>query len=90
VLASSLWGTQETEAVPRQAFNQSNVILCFRLVGNPVRLLKRRDYLRGGVEKVIPGLPGEPLPPSERGKFVLLRRGQDWDGKFYRFEHRRR
>jgi hypothetical protein len=86
--ASVLWGTQETQEVPAAAFNQSNLILVFRMQGAPLRLLGDRGYLepRGGVEKVIPTLPGPPLtPPEQRGHFVALRRGQSWDGKIYRF-----
>lgn len=85
--AASLWGTQETQAVPREAFNQSSCILCFRLVGNPLRLLRERGYLEGGdVGSVIPTLPGDELPPNQRGFFVLLRRGRPWDEKVYRFQ----
>lgn len=85
--AASLWGTQETQAVPREAFNQSSCICCFRLVGNPLRLLKERGYLEGGVIDVIPTLPGDELQPANlRGYFVLLRRGRPWDGKVYRFQ----
>jgi hypothetical protein len=83
--ASSLWGTQETQAVPREAFNQSSCLLVFRMVGNPLRLLKGRGYLEGGVEDIIPALPGDELPPNKRGYFVLLRRGRPWDQKVYRF-----
>lgn len=84
--ASSLWGTQETQAVPRESFNQSSCILCFRLVGAPLRLLRERGYLEGGdVGEVISALPGDELPRSKRGYFVLLRRGRPWDGKVYRF-----
>lgn len=85
--ASSLWGTQETEAIPREAFNQTSHILTFRMMGNPLRLLKARGYLEpaGTVEYVIPSLPGDELPPDQRGFFVLLRRGRPWDGKIYRF-----
>ncbi len=83
--AGSLWGDQETEAVPREPFNQSTHILCFRLSGNPLRLLKQRNYCEGGVDQVIPRLPGTELPPAERGYFVLLERGRPWDGHVYRF-----
>jgi hypothetical protein len=83
--AASLWGTQETEAVPREAFNQSSVLLVFRMTGNPVRLLKQRGYCEGGADAMIPRLPGDELPPAQRGYFVLLRRGRPWDGSVYRF-----
>jgi energy-coupling factor transporter ATP-binding protein EcfA2 len=85
--AASLWGTQETQQVPAEAFNQSSVLLVFRMTGAPLRLLAERGYLepRGGVEKVIPTLPGDELPPKERGYFVMLRRGRPWDEKIYRY-----
>jgi hypothetical protein len=85
--ASTIWGTQETQTVPREAFNQSSVIFCFRMVGNPVRLLRERGYLEGGdVASVIATLPGDELPPNKRGFFVMLRRGRPWDEKVYRFQ----
>jgi len=85
--AASFWGTQETQAVPAEAFNQSTAILAFRMTGNPVRLLKDRNYLepRGTVENVIPRLPGDDIPKSQRGYFVLLLRGRPWNGRVYRY-----
>lgn len=84
--AASLWGTQETQAVPAAAFNQSSVIFCFRMTGAPLRLLGERGYLNGaGVEALIPTLPGDELPPAQRGYFVMLKRGRPWDGRVYRF-----
>lgn len=87
--AASLWGTQETQAVPREAFNQSSSICAFRMIGTPLRLLKERGYLNSAdgtdVGDVIAALPGDELPRHERGYFVLLRRGRPWDGKVYRF-----
>jgi hypothetical protein len=61
---SSLWGSQETQDIPAAMFNQSSMILCFRMVGAPLRLLKERGYLepKGSVENVIPTLPGDELP----------------------------
>jgi len=82
--AASLWGTQETQAVPAGAFNQSSMILVFRMTGAPLRLLKERGYLEGGAEAVIPTLPC-PENPKERGFFVALKRGRPWDGKIYRY-----
>ena len=83
--AASLWGTQQTQAVPREAFDCSSSILCFRMMGAPLRLLRERGYCEGGVDEVIPILPGDELPPAQRGFFVLLRRGRPWDRKIYRF-----
>lgn len=85
--AASLWGTQETQAVPAAAFNQSSCLFVFRMTGAPLRLLGERGYLepRGTVETVIPKLPGDELPQNQRGHFVMLKRGRPWDGKVYRF-----
>lgn len=82
---ASLWGTQSPQAVPREAFEQSSCILCFRLAGRGLALLGERDYLGGDVAPVIEALPGDERPPAERGDFVLLRRGRPWDGVIYRF-----
>lgn len=85
---SVLWGTQETQDIPAEIFNQSSMLLVFRMQGAPLRLLKERGYLepKGTVENVIPTLPGEELPREERGYFVALRRGRTWDGKVWRFK----
>lgn len=83
--AGSLAGTQETEAVPREVFNQSTCVICVRMMGNPLRLLKERGYCAGGVDQVIPRLPGTELPPAQRGYFVVLQRGRPWDGSVYRY-----
>lgn len=82
---SQLWGTQDTQEVPAEAFNQSSSLLCFKIAGNGLRLLRQRDYIADGVDEVISKLPGDDVPPAERGAFVLLRRGKPWNGKIYRF-----
>jgi hypothetical protein len=83
--AGSMAGTQETEAVPREVFNQSTCAIVVRMMGNPLRLLKERGYCEGGADKVIPRLPGTELPPQQRGYFVALQRGRPWNQKIYRF-----
>lgn len=82
---ASLWGTQSPQQVPRTAFEQSSAILCFRMAGMGLALLRRRDYLGGDVEPVIEALPGDDVPPDQRGEFVVLRRGRPWDGYRYKF-----
>jgi hypothetical protein len=82
---SQLWGTQDTQEVPAEAFNQSSSLLCFKIAGNGLRLLRSRDYISGGVDDVIARLPGDDVEPAARGAFVLLRRGKPWNGKTYRF-----
>ena len=80
-----IWGAQDPVEVPTPVFNQSSAIFTFRLAGTGLQKLKERNYLDGGAADVIPRLPGPPLPPSQRGVFVLLRRGQPWNGKTYKF-----
>ncbi len=82
---ADVWGAQSPQDVPIEPFEQSNGILCFKLGGLGLAKLAERNYLVGGAEAVIPGLPGMESPPNERGKFVLLLRGQPWDGRIYRF-----
>lgn len=83
---ADLWGAQSPQLVPLDPFEQSSAILCFRLAGMGLARLKERDYLEGGAAEVIPRLVGPPAPPSQRGEFVLLRRGQPWNRKIYKFE----
>lgn len=80
------WGAQSPQLVPIDAFEQSSAICCFRLAGVGLQRLKERNYLLGGAGDVIPRLHGPPDPPASRGDFVLLRRGQPWNGKVYKFE----
>lgn len=83
---SSLWGTQSPQDVPRAAFEQASCILCFRLDGLGLNLLRRRGYVfEPDLESTIRLLPGDELPPAERGYFVLLRRGRPWDRHVYRY-----
>jgi ABC-type cobalamin/Fe3+-siderophores transport system ATPase subunit len=86
---SDVWGAQDPVEVPNQVFNQSSAIFTFRLAGTGLLKLKERNYLGGGVQEVIEALPGPPLPPAQRGEFVLLRRGQVWNRKIYKFERGR-
>ncbi len=80
-----VWGAQSPQDVPIEPFEQSNAILCFRLGGLGLAKLAERNYLAGGAEAAIPALPGMEAPPASRGAFALLRRGQPWDGRIYRF-----
>ncbi len=81
-----VWGAQSPQLVPIDAFEQSSCICCFRLAGLGLQRLHERNYLLGGAGEVIPRLHGPPLPLEQRGDFVLLRRGQPWNGKVYKFE----
>src|SRR6185437_7463890 len=81
-----VWGAQSPQLVPIDAFEQSSAIFCFRLAGVGLQSLKDRNYLLGGAGDVIPRLHGPPDPPDKRGDFVLLRRGQPWNGKIYKFK----
>lgn len=86
---ADIWGAQSPQLVPVDPFEQSSAILCFRLAGKGLEALRARNYLLGGAQDVIPQLHGPPLPPAERGDFVLLRRGQPWNGKIYKFSRAR-
>lgn len=83
---ADIWGAQSPQLVPVDPFEQSSAILCFRLAGLGLDALRTRNYLLGGAQDVIPKLHGPPLPPEVRGDFVLLRRGQPWNGKIYKFK----
>jgi hypothetical protein len=81
---SVVWTTQQVQDAPREPFNQTTAIACFRLVGLGVERLSERGYLEGMPEGTLEGLPGMDAPSTEVGTFVLLWRGRPWDGKFYR------
>lgn len=81
---SVFWTTQQVQDCPREAFNETDYIFCFRLVGTGLDRLEERGYLRGIDRTVIEGLPGFDAPPDLLGQFVLLRRGAAWDGRIYR------
>ena len=80
----NIWGAQIVQDVPNEVFNCSSAIATFRLAGTGLMKLKERDYLNGGAAEVIPRLAGPPLPPAQRGEFVVLRRGQPWDGRIFK------
>jgi hypothetical protein len=80
-----LWGSQSPQDAPIAVFEQSSAILCFKLAGMGLEKLRHRGYLDGGAEKVIPTLHAMDAPPAQRGDFVLLQRGQPWNGAVYKF-----
>jgi energy-coupling factor transporter ATP-binding protein EcfA2 len=82
---SIVWGSQSPQDCPREAFEQTGVILCSRIAGMGLRTLRDRGYTDGGAELVLPTLPGEDDPPADRGVFLALRRGRAWDGVRYKF-----
>jgi hypothetical protein len=83
----NFWGAQSPQLVPIEPFDESGCIICFRLAGTGLAKLKERNYLNGGADKVLPLLHGPPHdPPATRGDFLLLVRGQPWNGKIYKFE----
>jgi hypothetical protein len=81
---SVIWTTQQVQDAPREVFNQTTVIACFRLVGLGVERLRERGYLEGMPDGTLESLPGLDAPADEVGTFVLLWRGRPWDGRFYR------
>jgi hypothetical protein len=80
-----VWCTTSPQDVPTVAFETSDHLLQFKTSGMAIDLLGRRNYLRGIDPEIIEGLAGYPLPPDERGEFVLLSRGAPWDGLIYKF-----
>jgi hypothetical protein len=82
---SAIWGAQFAQMVPRAAYECSSYLLVFRQAGNALGVLRRRGYTDEAVEAVIRALPGDDVPPKDRGHFVVLRRGRPWDGLVYRF-----
>lgn len=80
-----VWASQCPQDAPREAFAECDPLVTFRLAGNEVERLGERGYLRGVPDLTLEELPGDRSPPSERGRCLLLRRGQAWDRKFYRF-----
>jgi hypothetical protein len=80
-----LWASQSPQDAPREAFEEAGVVVCYRLAGLGVDRLDERGYLRGIDRQLIEGLPGDAAPPAERGRCVILRRGELWDRCFYRF-----
>jgi hypothetical protein len=82
---SAVWGAQFAQLVPREPYECSSYLLVWRQAGNALAILRRRGYTDPASEAAIAALPGDEPPPSERGAFVLLRRGRPWDGRTYRF-----
>jgi len=80
-----LWGVQFAQDAPREAIEEAGLLVVFRQAGLAVECLARRGYLEGMPDGTLQGLPGEEVPPSERGRCVILRRGRAWDGRFHRF-----
>jgi energy-coupling factor transporter ATP-binding protein EcfA2 len=86
---ADIWGAQTPQDVPNEVFNQSSAILTFRLDGAGLAKLKERGYLDAESAEVVRRLPGPPMPPAQRGDFVMLVRGRPWDRKIYKFERGR-
>lgn len=82
---SDIWGAQSPQEVPIDPFEQSNGIICHKLAGLGLERLRERNYLLGGADVVIPRLHGMEVSPEQRGDFVVLRRGQPFNGKVYKF-----
>ena len=80
------WAAQSPSEVPIDPWEQSNGIISLKLDGLGLEKLRERNYLRGGADVVIPRLHAMEVPPPQRGDFVVLRRGQDWNGKIYKLE----
>lgn len=80
-----LWGSQSPQDAPREAFEECDPLVVFRLAGLGLDRLRDRGYLVGIPDLTIERLPGDDSPPDERGRCLILRRGRPWNRKFYRF-----
>jgi hypothetical protein len=80
-----LWASQCPQDAPREAIEESALLVCFKLAGLSVNCLDDRNYLVGLPPGTLESLPGEETPKPDRGRCVILRRGQPWDRRFYRF-----
>jgi hypothetical protein len=80
------WGAQSPQEVPIDPFEQSGGVVTFKLAGLGLERLRERNYLLGGADIVIPQLHGMEVAPAQRGDFVLLRRGREWNGKVYKLQ----
>lgn len=81
-----LWAAQSPSEVPIDPWEQSNGIASFKLDGLGLEKMRERNYLRGGADVVVPTLHAMEVAPPLRGDFVVLRRGQPWNGKVYKLE----
>ena len=81
-----VWASQSPQDAPREAVEEAGLLVCYRLAGLGLDRLEERNYLRGLPREIVEGLPGDLSPPAERGRCVILRRGQAWDRCFYRFD----
>jgi hypothetical protein len=80
-----IWASQSPQDAPREAIEEASLVICYRLAGLGLDRLEERNYLRGMDRHIVEGLPGDRTPPNERGRCVILRRGEAWDGQFYRY-----
>lgn len=89
---ANIWGNQLTIEAPAEPLNESTTILQFKTDGDPIRLLKEKQFLRGDprLPDVIRSLHAMESPPHMRGDFVRLVRGVPWDGRVYRITLRKR
>ena len=85
VQISAVWGGQFAQQIPREAYECSSCLFVWRQAGNALAILRRRGYTDEAAEHAILALPGDAVPPAERGAFVVLRRGRPWDRQIYRF-----
>ncbi len=80
-----IWGVQSPQEAPLPVFNQSSHIVCFKLAGHGLKMLRKQDYVDDRLAAILPTFPGDEVPPPQRGHFVILRRGKPWNGIVYRY-----
>jgi hypothetical protein len=85
---SVLWGTQRPQDTQGALLSETSSVFCWGVSGHGITNLKAKDFLNGdGVEVAIKTLPRPAeTPPKQRGTFLHLSSGQDWDKKRYRIE----
>jgi hypothetical protein len=81
----NLWGSQGWDDMPDEPCSQCVTVLHFKTDGDGLAKLRENKLLRGGAEAMIPRLHAMESPPAQRGDFVCLVRGRDWNGRVYKF-----
>lgn len=82
---SVMWGTQRPQDVQGAMLSETAFVFAWKVTGHALKNLRNKDFLSGvGVEETLAALPGNMVPPKERGAFLLLSAGMDWDKRVYR------
>jgi hypothetical protein len=82
---AQVWCTTMLQSVPIEAAEQSSELWTFKAAGLGLRLLDDRNYTVGVPPGTVENLAGYPLPPEQRGEFLRLVNGVQWDRRVYKF-----